>query len=55
MQSQLIQAFRKAWRYIHVSESGHAYMNFGEYRPGGNKGVGVFNGEGKSLPEQSKK
>ena len=33
-----------------VSDGGRAYMNFGEFRPGGSKGVGVFNGEGPVTP-----
>ena len=33
-----------------VSDGGRAYMNFGKFRPGGSKGVGVFNGEGPVTP-----
>ena len=33
-----------------VSDSGRAYMNFGEFRPGGTKGVGVLNGDGPESP-----
>ena len=33
-----------------VSDSGRAYMNFGEFRPGGSDGVGIFNGEGALVP-----
>ena len=33
-----------------VSDSGRAYLNFGEFRPGGSEGTSVFNGEGPVAP-----
>ena len=33
-----------------VNEGGRAYMNFGDFRPGGSSGTGVFNGEGSEKP-----
>ena len=33
-----------------ISDSGRAYMNFGEIRPSGTKGVGIFNGVGPTAP-----
>ena len=33
-----------------VNEGGRAYINFGNFRPGGSSGVGVFNGEGSEAP-----
>ena len=33
-----------------LSDSGRAYVNFGEFRPGGSNGAGIFNGEGPIVP-----
>ena len=33
-----------------VNEGGRAYMNFGDFRPGGSSGTGVFSGEGSEKP-----
>ena len=33
-----------------VSEGGRAYMNFGDLRPGGSRGTGVFNGQASEKP-----
>ena len=32
-----------------VSESGRAYMNFGDFRPGTSEGTGVFDGTGYNV------
>ena len=33
-----------------VNQGGRAYMNFGNFRPGGSSATGVFNGEGSEEP-----
>ena len=50
MKSQLILVFLLGLVIIHCEQGGRAYINFGDFRPSGSSGLGIFNGEGSELP-----